>query len=135
MRALFRTRIICGRPRVCSGCTCSSRASHCDSRVPSATITETLPRAFAGICDRHRARDLLAAIGAQQHLQVDRGAGLRTRVPSIQTRSSVALRGCSLASISRVSASSSTSSNALRSRKLIGADHVGRGADRRLVAA
>ena len=47
MRALFRTRIICGRPRVWSGWICSSRASHWDSRAPSETITETVQLAFA----------------------------------------------------------------------------------------
>ena len=57
-------------------------------------MIDTLPRALAGSAPGST-RDLFAAIGAQQDAQIDGDPAL-ARVPSIQTRSSVALRGCSL---------------------------------------
>ena len=82
-------------------------------------MIETLPRAFAGIStgtERVISSPRYVRISVFS-VTVEPGLG---RLPSIQTRSSVAVFDCSLASISRFRPSMSTSSNALRRRKLIG---------------
>ena len=89
------------------------------TRAASATMIETLPRVRRDL-NRDRTCDLFATIGAQQDAQINCRPGL-VLVPSIQTRSRVALRGCSPPSISRFRPSNSTSSKALRSRTLSGA--------------
>ena len=87
--------------------------------MPSATITDRLPRALAGTCSGSDFRISSPRYERSRTLMLTVLPGF-TRVPSSHTRSTVALRDCSLASISSVSASISTSSNELRRSTLIG---------------
>ena len=68
-----------------------------------------VPEALTGIVDRHGARDFVAAVRADEHLQRHRRPG-RTSVVSSHTRSSVAVRGVSDEAIVRSSPSISTGS-------------------------
>jgi hypothetical protein len=114
----LNARTICATPCACCGRP-AWRCSNCASRVPSATITVSVPVAFDGI-----AIGMSRVTSSPRYERMSTFSGTvrpgRTSVVSSQTRSMVAVRGSSDEAMLMSSASISTGSKSFLSRNVSG---------------